>query len=108
MYTASGDYIPGLRKKDLFIYWIEQNVYNVHIHILFLLLFLNTLFAVFKQSLQINITIVVSELFAPHIRTMLYIGSYPPPPEDGPHGETQYRLVFECQGLCMSTLTWVL
>ena len=50
-------YIQGLRKKnDLFIYLIEQNVY------IFIYMYCYTLFAVCKQSLQINITILVSEL----------------------------------------------
>ena len=45
-------------KKDLFIYLIEQNVYIF----MYCLLILYTLFAVCKQSLQIIITILVSEL----------------------------------------------
>ena len=47
-------------KNDLFIYLIEQNVTHLHIHILFFDFY--TLFAIFKQSSQINITILVSEL----------------------------------------------
>ena len=50
--------ILGLGKKDLFIYLIKQNVY---IFIYCSLIFLN-LFVICKQSSQINITILVSEL----------------------------------------------
>ena len=49
-------YILGLRKNDLFIYLIEQNVY------IFIYMYCYTLFAVCKQSLQINIKILISEL----------------------------------------------
>ena len=52
-------YTWSSKKNDVFIYLIEQNAY---IFIYCSLIFMYTLFAVCKQSLQINITIFVSEL----------------------------------------------
>ena len=49
-------------KNDLFIYLIEQNVY-IHVFIYFSLIFIYPLSLIcLKHSLQINITILVSEL----------------------------------------------
>ena len=50
-------------KHDLFIYLIEQNVYIfIYCSFTFIYIYICTLFAVCKQSLQINITILASEL----------------------------------------------
>ena len=51
-------YTWSSKKNDLIIYLIDQNVYIF----IYCSLLLYTLFAVCKQSLQINITILVSEL----------------------------------------------
>ena len=48
----------GLQKNDLFLYFIEENVYIF----IYCSLIFYTLFAVCKQSSQINITILIAEL----------------------------------------------
>ena len=57
-FKAYHNHILGLRKNYLFIYLIEQNVYIF----IYCSLIFHSLFAVCKHSLQIKITILVSEL----------------------------------------------